>query len=135
MGKALSDMTLEELWELFPIFLTEHKEIWNAWYAEEEKRFVGILPWENIKINHIGSTAINGIWAKPIIDILMEIPASISMENVKEFLIQNGYICMAQQKNRISFNRGYTSEGFAERGFIFILDMRGIMMNSIFVTI
>ena len=31
-------MTLEELWELFPIFLTEHKECWDDWYHEEERQ-------------------------------------------------------------------------------------------------
>ena len=41
---ALSDMTLEELWELFPIVLTEHKDIWDTWYAGEQKRLAGILP-------------------------------------------------------------------------------------------
>ena len=44
MGKPLSEMTLEELWELFPIFLTEHNELWAEWYAEEERRLAGILP-------------------------------------------------------------------------------------------
>ena len=43
MAKPLSDMTLEELWELFPIILTEHDEAWTKWYAEEEKRLAGIL--------------------------------------------------------------------------------------------
>ena len=117
MGKALSDMSLEELWELFPIFLTEHKEIWNRWFAEEQKRLAGILPPGNIGISHIGSTAINGIWAKPIIDILVEIPASLPMDGIKGLLIENGYICMSEERNRSSFNRGYTSEGFAEKVF------------------
>ena len=117
MGKALSEMTLEELWELFPIILTEHKEIWNEWYAEEHKRLVSILPSEQIRISHIGSTAIDKIWAKPIIDILVELPISMSMESIKEILIQNGYICMSEQTNRKSFNLGYTSEGFAEKVF------------------
>ena len=31
MGKKLSEMTLEELWQLFPIFLTEHQEVWKEW--------------------------------------------------------------------------------------------------------
>ena len=117
MGKALSDMSLEELWELFPIILTEHKEIWNAWYEEEEKRLLTVLPSENITISHVGSTAINNIWAKPIVDILVEIPTSLSMRRVKELLIQNGYQWMSEQQNRISFNRGYTSDGFAEKVF------------------
>ena len=117
MGKALSEMTLEELWELFPIILTEHQKIWDEWYSEEQKRLVSILPPENIRISHIGSTAINNIWAKPIIDILVELPISMPMDGVKEILIQNGYICMSEQENRKSFNRGYTSEGFAKKVF------------------
>lgn len=35
MGKPLSEMTLEELWELFPIFLTEHQDCWAGWYEDE----------------------------------------------------------------------------------------------------
>ena len=122
MGKALSEMTIEELWELFPVILTEYKEIWTSWYADEYKRLASILPSGIIRISHIGSTAIGGIWAKPIIDILVELPMSFSMENVKEILVQNSYICMSEQLDRKSFNRGYTSEGFAEK--VFHLDLR-----------
>ena len=125
MEKALSDMTLEELWELFPIVLTEYNEIWDEWYAKEQKRLVAILPPENIKIHHIGSTAINGIWAKPIVDILVEIPASLPMDSIKELFIKNGYICMSEQPNRCSFNQGYTSQGFAKEVFHLHLRYKG----------
>lgn len=30
MGKELSDMALEELWELFPISLVEHDDKWRG---------------------------------------------------------------------------------------------------------
>ena len=36
MSKKLSEMSLEELWQLFPIILTEHKDDWSKWYKEEE---------------------------------------------------------------------------------------------------
>ena len=36
MGKELSEMTLEELWELFPIFLVEHTDKWADDYQEVE---------------------------------------------------------------------------------------------------
>ena len=36
MGKELSEMTLEELWELFPIFLVEHTDKWADDYKEIE---------------------------------------------------------------------------------------------------
>ena len=31
MEKELSEMTLEELWELFPIFLVQHDDQWNEY--------------------------------------------------------------------------------------------------------
>ena len=31
MGKKLSEMTLEELWQLFPIYLTEHQPNWQEY--------------------------------------------------------------------------------------------------------
>jgi len=44
MGKPLSEMTLEELWQLFPIFLTEHQAGWAQQYAEEEAHLRRVLP-------------------------------------------------------------------------------------------
>ena len=66
-------MSIEELWQLFPIFLTEHKPCWDSWYAAEKAFLSEILP-RDVRISHIGSTAISAIWAKPIIDILVEAP-------------------------------------------------------------
>ena len=74
MTKRLLEMTLEELWELFPIELTEHRSEWAAQYAQMEARLLGILPSRAVvRISHIGSTAVAGIWAKPIVDVLVEI--------------------------------------------------------------
>lgn len=38
--KALSKMTLEELWELFPIFLVPHNEQWVAYYNEMKNFYI-----------------------------------------------------------------------------------------------
>ena len=35
--KKLSEMSLEELWKLFPITLTEPNPCWKGWYLEEER--------------------------------------------------------------------------------------------------
>ncbi|NLN64939.1 MAG: GrpB family protein [Clostridiaceae bacterium] len=48
-------MTLDELWKLYPIQLSEHKEYWKDWYQEEKKFLSSFLP-ENVQIYHIGST-------------------------------------------------------------------------------
>ncbi len=117
MAKKLSEMTLEELWQLFPIFLTEHNDQWNTWYNEEQKRLCDIFSGIKARISHIGSTAIENIWAKPIIDILVEVPIENDIKQVKELIVQNGYTCMAEHTHSISFNKGYTEHGFAEKVF------------------
>lgn len=68
-----------------------------------------------IRISHIGSTAVNGIWAKPIIDILVEISHDESMPAVIELITKCGFIKMSESEGRVSFNRGYTENGFADK--------------------
>lgn len=109
-------MTLEELWHLFPIFLTEYREIWKTWFEEEQQQLVSFLP-EPLRVEHIGSTAIKGIWAKPIVDILIEVPRTTRFAELKDLFLAHGYRCMSESENRLSFNKGYTEEGFAEKVF------------------
>lgn len=116
MGKKLSEMTLEELWQLFPIFLTEHQPCWDVWY-EEEKAFLQKLLPETAQITHIGSTSVPTIWAKPIVDILIEFLPDTELTGIRDTLTANGYRCMSQEEGRVSLNKGYTEQGFAERVF------------------
>jgi GrpB-like predicted nucleotidyltransferase (UPF0157 family) len=46
---------------------------WVAQFQHEAKRIRGAFGEQRIEIRHIGSTAINGIHAKPIIDILLTV--------------------------------------------------------------
>ena len=114
--KALSEMSLEELWRLFPIYLTDHKTCWKEWYIDEENLLKNSLP-SNVKINHIGSTAIDNICAKPIIDILVEVPLGDDILSYAKGVESCGYICMSNSSTRLSFNKGYTVDGFAEKVF------------------
>lgn len=127
MAKKLSEMSLEELWQLFPIFLTEHQDCWNIWYADEQAGLQKIIP-QAARINHIGSTAVRSIWAKPIIDILVEVPTECDLENIKDLLIKSGYTCMSHSAGRYSLNKGYTEHGFSEQ--VFHLHLRHIGDND-----
>ncbi len=116
MAGKLSEMRLEELWELFPIILTGHSDCWKEWFEEERDILYNTLDMRNItRISHIGSTAISAIWAKPIIDILVEIKSTADMGELKKILCGIGYICMNESGDRISFNKGYTENGYAKK--------------------
>ena len=116
MGKELSEMTLEELWDLFPIYLVQHDDQWNEYYNEIESKITDLLAGYPVKrISHIGSTAVQGIWAKNIIDVMVEIPVNVDMEEVACIFERNGFIRMSTETNRISLNMGYTKEGFADK--------------------
>lgn len=43
MKKELSEMSLEELWELFPVFLVAHNDKWALHYDEIEVFLKSIL--------------------------------------------------------------------------------------------
>ena len=109
-------MTLEELWELFPIFLVEHNDKWKDSYNEIEVSIKDILSGFSVdRISHIGSTAIQDIWAKSIIDVIVEISEKTDMEKAACVMEQNGFIRMSAETNRISLNKGYTKDGFADK--------------------
>ena len=116
MGKELSEMTLEELWELFPIFLVEHDDTWRQQYEEIEGRLIELLSDCAVeRISHIGSTAIDGIWAKNIVDVLVELPSQSDLQKAAERLELSGFNKMSDEGERISLNLGYTKSGFAEK--------------------
>ena len=116
MGKELSDMTLEELWELFPIFLVEHDGAWCRQYEAIEVRLTGLLSdCGVVRISHIGSTAVNDIWAKDIVDVMVELASTPGLDKAAERLVHSGFTMMSNGGERISLNLGYTKDGFAEK--------------------
>ncbi|MDD3588005.1 MAG: GrpB family protein [Thermoguttaceae bacterium] len=115
MSKKLSEMTLQELWQLFPIVLCAPNGQWALWFQEECQILKSILP-GNVQIHHIGSTAVPGIWVKPIVDILVE-ASSNDFSAIERALGQNAYLRMNAEAFRRDYNKGYTEDGFAERVF------------------
>lgn len=110
-------MSLEELWKLFPIILSPHNPEWKTWAGNEIQSLSILLADFTPTINHIGSTAVPGIMAKPIVDILVEISGDSDWDEVKNILESSGYICMSESAKRMSFNKGYTPSGYADRVF------------------
>ena len=117
MSKPLSEMTLDELWQLFPIELVPHSEAWAGYYTDEESRLRSLLGDSIEQIDHIGSTAVPGLLAKPIVDILLQVSDSCDIANLKEKLLFDGWLLMAEDiaSDNLDLNKGYTPAGFAEK--------------------
>ena len=58
MNKPLKDMSLAELWQLFPIVLAPWSPLWEVWAKEEIQNLSALLAEYSPIISHIGSTAI-----------------------------------------------------------------------------
>lgn len=118
MTKALSEMTLEELWQLFPIRLVPHRDAWATQYERMSGAIAAVLPdCAPYRISHIGSTSVNGIWAKDIVDILLEVKDGLTVEDAASRVGQLGFVPMWTDDSHISLNLGYTPNGFAEEVF------------------
>ncbi|AKG54070.1 glutamate-rich GrpB [Dehalogenimonas sp. WBC-2] len=114
-------MTNEELWRLFPIILSEHKPEWQDSYQKEKTLLEQYIGKRNIiRINHIGSTAVTGLIAKPTIDILAEIEDNADTQRLISNMESCGYLYKEQPKNpapHMMFLKGYTPDGFKGQAF------------------
>lgn len=119
MKKTLSEMSLEELWQLFPIILKEHNPAYKQWYFVEKENILNCLHGiDVVRINHIGSSAVPGLIAKPTVDILLEVDRSCDVDQLKNCLINAGWVLMSCENKpdwRLIFNKGYTPNGFAQK--------------------
>ena len=119
MAKELTEMTLEELWRLFPIVLKEYNPQYPQWYEQEKEELEAIFAEDAlVRISHIGSTSVPGLLSKPIIDILVELSAIADVPIWKKKLEDSGWLCMSQERApeyKLAFNKGYTPVGFDEK--------------------
>jgi len=83
--------------EKAPFVIVDYDSAWPVVFEREKSRIVSIIGPHVLAIEHVGSTAVPGLAAKPIIDILVGIPslreaaacvvplASIGFEYVPEY--------------------------------------------------
>ena len=75
-----------------PITLVEYDPAWPDHFAHEERRIRDALGERALRIEHIGSTAVPGLIAKPIIDILLVVADSADEPAYVPALEAAGYV-------------------------------------------
>lgn len=71
--------------------LEEYNEKWKEIFEEEKEKLMKIFGNIALKIEHIGSTSIPGLSAKPIIDMLVVLESFNEFEKVKNYFKDEPY--------------------------------------------
>lgn len=90
------------------IEIVRYNPRWTVAYQQEKELITAALKQEIIDIQHIGSTFIPGLSAKPIIDILVAVPQLAAAEKYSSKLqkINYQYIYYAENVDRLFFRKG-----------------------------
>jgi GrpB-like predicted nucleotidyltransferase (UPF0157 family) len=75
-----------------PIELVDYDPVWPELFAREARRIGAALGDRAIQIEHVGSTAVRGLAAKPVIDILLVVADSADEETYVPALEATGYV-------------------------------------------
>jgi GrpB-like predicted nucleotidyltransferase (UPF0157 family)/ribosomal protein S18 acetylase RimI-like enzyme len=108
---------------IYPIILSEYNPAWPEWYTEEKANLERLIDADSIvSINHIGSTAVPGLMAKPTVDIILEINETTDLDKLAATLPSPEYICLSGAgltiptlPPHLRFIKGYLTNGFAEK--------------------
>ena len=125
--KHVYELNPQEFQKLFPIVLKDVLPEYADWYEEEKKAILGVIDSKDVvRINHIGSSAIPDIKAKPVVDILLEIDGTCIVSKGVEALKSIGFgteVCMKKEEPyEYLLAKGMTVDGFAEK--VFLLHLR-----------
>ncbi|MBN1966463.1 MAG: GrpB family protein [Anaerolineae bacterium] len=71
--------------------LSEYNPEWPALFEQESARIAEAMGDEAVEIEHIGSTSVPGLRAKPILDILLVVEEFASVEHYQHLLEPLGY--------------------------------------------
>lgn len=122
-------MSIDQLGQLFPIIMADYSDTWPDLYLIEAKLITdSFSETEIVSIDHIGSTAIPGLKAKPTIDILLQITEQIDIQRLKNTFKSIGYLINEHPENpapHLTFVKGYTNQGFKGQTYHVHIRYRG----------
>lgn len=78
------------------VILEPYNPNWKNIYQQAKRELLTLLQDEIINIYHIGSTSIENMSAKPIIDILIEVKDVNNINNYQNILVKNHYQCLGE---------------------------------------
>ena len=134
--KTLDKMTTEELGKLFPVIVADYCAVWPLSYLGEKRRILDSLQkFPVCRIDHVGSTAIPDLAAKPVIDIVLQFDGKIEKSKLVAAMKDMGYHLIIRKDNpppHMMFVKGYSLEGYDELCFHIHIRKKGPCREILF---
>jgi GrpB-like predicted nucleotidyltransferase (UPF0157 family) len=93
-----------------PIELRDYDPRWPGLYADHAARLGAALGERAVRVEHVGSTSVPGLTAKPIIDIALEVPDSADEPAYVGDLGAAGYVLRAREPEWFEHRLFHTPE-------------------------
>lgn len=97
------------------VALVPHDPAWPAVFELERERLLQLISGQFADIQHFGSTAIPGMPAKPIIDILAGVASMEAADAINARLLQIGYTTSAEFNATLVGRRWFMRHAFGRR--------------------
>ncbi len=85
------------------IVIADYDTGWPVRFAAERKRIAGALGAQAFAIEHIGSTAVPGLGAKPVIDVLVTVADADDEDAFRAPMEQVGYVLRVREQGHKMF--------------------------------
>jgi GrpB-like predicted nucleotidyltransferase (UPF0157 family) len=92
------------------IIIQEYSDIWPTLFESERTALVEVLNDPSILIEHIGSTSVKGLAAKPVIDIIVGLPDFKIAENYIKPITDLNYEYISQFEDIMPYRRFFIKE-------------------------
>ena len=110
MNKSMSEPRLKR-----NVYLVDWTPNWGTKFETEKRRLQSLLGPVCLDIHHIDSTYVEGIKAKPIVDILVIVRSHQELDHLSPMLVENGY--EVKGENGITDRRYFQKNEKDERVF------------------
>lgn len=92
------------------VSVVEYRPQWQRMFEEEKHLLQAILGEASAKIEHIGSTAVVGLAAKPIIDIMIGLPDFSAADRLISRIEIRGYEYIKKYEDEMPFRRYFAKD-------------------------
>ena len=104
-----------ELFMKAPVIIEEYNPIWPLLYEDEKNRICNVIGEKCESIEHVGSTSVSGLGAKPIIDIMIGFRTLSDAEECIKPMIKLGYEYIKEHEEEIP-ERRFLTQGSRSEG-------------------